>query len=57
MCVDIASDFLEGLSRELGEESLVAACDVTDAQGMEQMVTRAVERFGGLDVVVANAPT
>ena len=55
VCVDIASDSLEGLSRELGEGSLVAACDVTDAQGMEQMVTRAVERFGGLDVVVANA--
>jgi len=55
VCVDLASDALDALSRELGEGALVAACDVTDAAGMQHIVGQAVERFGGLDVVVANA--
>jgi NAD(P)-dependent dehydrogenase (short-subunit alcohol dehydrogenase family) len=55
VCVDLASDALDALSKEFGEGSLVTACDVTDAAGMQQIVNQAVERFGGLDVVVANA--
>ncbi|HOO36668.1 MAG TPA: SDR family NAD(P)-dependent oxidoreductase [Deltaproteobacteria bacterium] len=55
VCVDLASDALDMLSKELGEGSLVAACDVTDAKGMQEIVEMAVERFGGMDVVVANA--
>lgn len=55
VCVDLPSKELEALSAELGEGSLVAACDVTDAAGMRRVVAQAVERFGGLDIVVANA--
>lgn len=55
VCVDLSSDALDSLSKELGERSLFIACDVTDAIGMQQVVRQAVERFGGLDVVVANA--
>jgi NAD(P)-dependent dehydrogenase (short-subunit alcohol dehydrogenase family) len=55
VCVDLASDALDSLSKELGEKSLAVACDVTDATGMQQIVKQAVEKFGGMDVVVANA--
>ncbi len=55
VCVDLASDDLNALSQELGEGSLVAACDVSDAAGMQSIVDLAVERFGGISVVVANA--
>lgn len=55
ICVDLASDALDSLSRELGERSLVSACDVTDAAGMQKIVDLVVEKFGGISVVVANA--
>ncbi|MDQ3894603.1 MAG: SDR family oxidoreductase [Actinomycetota bacterium] len=35
--------------------SLVVACDVTDAPQVEAMVVSAVDRFGGLDIVVNTA--
>ena len=55
VCVDLPSEDLDSLSKELGHGSLVEACDVTDADGMKQVVNRAIDRFGGMDVVVANA--
>jgi NAD(P)-dependent dehydrogenase (short-subunit alcohol dehydrogenase family) len=36
-------------------ESLVAACDVLDEQGIQAMVEGAVERFGRLDILVNTA--
>jgi NAD(P)-dependent dehydrogenase (short-subunit alcohol dehydrogenase family) len=39
----------------LGDRALALAGDVTDAARMEAAVGEVVERFGGLDVVVANA--
>jgi NAD(P)-dependent dehydrogenase (short-subunit alcohol dehydrogenase family) len=39
----------------LGDRALALAGDVTDAARMEAAVAEVVERFGGLDVVVANA--
>lgn len=38
-----------------GGAALACPCDVTDFAAMERAATQAVERFGGLDVVVANA--
>ena len=37
------------------ERALGLAADVTDAAAMDAVVAAAVERFGGLDIVVANA--
>jgi len=56
VCVDLASGALETLRTELGEEAaLVVACSVVDREGMQRVVDSAVARFGGIDVVVANA--
>jgi NAD(P)-dependent dehydrogenase (short-subunit alcohol dehydrogenase family) len=55
VCVDLASESLDSLASELGEGALVAACDVSDAAGMQRIVDLAVERFDGISVVVANA--
>ncbi|MDJ0712437.1 MAG: SDR family NAD(P)-dependent oxidoreductase [Woeseiaceae bacterium] len=44
------------LVAELGSENAVALeCDVTDPDAQTQMFERAVQAFGGLDVVFANA--
>jgi len=40
---------------ELGSNSLGLRCDVTDAADVQRMVKQTVERFGGLDIMVANA--
>ena len=39
----------------LGDRAMAIAADVTDAAAMDAAVGQVVERFGGLDVVVANA--
>jgi citronellol/citronellal dehydrogenase len=41
--------------RDAGGEALPVVCDVTDEQSVESAVERAVEVYGGLDVVVSNA--
>ncbi|MEO6087651.1 MAG: SDR family oxidoreductase [Umezawaea sp.] len=43
------------LCREQGASTLVAAADVRDAVAVTEAVTRAVDRFGRVDVVVNNA--
>jgi NADP-dependent 3-hydroxy acid dehydrogenase YdfG len=50
-------DKLEALSAELGgpERALVVECDVTEWADNERIVRGAVETFGRLDVVFANA--
>jgi hypothetical protein len=40
---------------ELGDEHIYAEADVTDSGQLEAAVAASVERFGGLDVVMANA--
>jgi 2-dehydro-3-deoxy-D-gluconate 5-dehydrogenase len=40
---------------ELGEHTLGLRVDVTDAGDVQRMVQQTVERFGGLDIMVANA--
>ncbi len=52
-----SADKLEALAAELGgpERALAVACDVTEWEQQEAMVAAALEAFGQLDVVFANA--
>jgi NAD(P)-dependent dehydrogenase (short-subunit alcohol dehydrogenase family) len=42
-------------AQPMGDRAMTIAGDVTDASAMDAAVAQVVERFGGLDVVVANA--
>ena len=53
--VDLDAEQTEQAAASIGTRALGIAADVTDAAGMERVVATVVERFGGLDVVVANA--
>ncbi len=54
--VDLDADPLRELVERLGSEQATSITgDVTDLADMEAAVAHAVERFGGIDVVVANA--
>jgi len=54
--VDLDQDAAERAASELHDtRALGLAADVTDRGAMQRAVATAVERFGGLDVVVANA--
>src|SRR5687767_6087579 len=46
---------LRALAAELGDDALAVVCDVCDLAAMEGAAAQAVERFGGIDFVVANA--
>ncbi|MEA2123292.1 MAG: meso-butanediol dehydrogenase / (S,S)-butanediol dehydrogenase / diacetyl reductase, partial [Solirubrobacteraceae bacterium] len=46
---------LEGLAAELGADAMAAAADVTAAEQAAAAIGAAVERFGGIDVLVNNA--
>ncbi len=52
---DIDADGLRRLADDLGERCLTAICDVTAEADLEALTALAIERFGRLDVVVANA--
>ncbi len=53
---DLDAGALSALAAELGEERAVSvACDVCDLASMQTAVEAGVERFGGLDLVLANA--
>jgi NAD(P)-dependent dehydrogenase (short-subunit alcohol dehydrogenase family) len=46
---------LEAVAKELGPNALAIVADATDVAATERAVTRAVEKFGKLDIVFANA--
>src|SRR5512134_73946 len=46
---------LERVARQCGANAAAFECDVTDWDALAAAVDGAVERFGGIDVVVANA--
>jgi len=46
---------LDELARELGREALTVPCDVTVGTDVDHLVASAVERFGRVDVLLANA--
>ncbi len=48
-------DKLERLARELSTQTLVVRADMTEASDIANMVERALERFGRIDVILANA--
>ena len=52
-----STDKLEALAEELGgaDRALAVACDVTEWEQQQAMVSAALETFGQLDVVFANA--
>jgi NADP-dependent 3-hydroxy acid dehydrogenase YdfG len=52
-----SEDKLAALARELGgdERALAQRCDVTDWDDQQALVQAALQRFGGLDAVFANA--
>jgi NAD(P)-dependent dehydrogenase (short-subunit alcohol dehydrogenase family) len=51
--LDIESAKAEAVAKQHG--GLALACDVTDAKAIQHAVTRVLETFGGLDIVVSNA--
>jgi 3-oxoacyl-[acyl-carrier protein] reductase len=54
---DVNLDGTEDAAKKLGgnDVAVAARCDVTDSAQVESLVGTAVERFGGLDVMVNNA--
>jgi NADP-dependent 3-hydroxy acid dehydrogenase YdfG len=51
-----SEDKLDDLVRELGEDNALAQrCDVTEFGDQERLVAAAVERFGRIDAIFANA--
>lgn len=54
--VDVQPAGLQALKEVLGEETVdYICCDVNDFDGMQTAAQRAAARFGGIDVVLANA--
>jgi NAD(P)-dependent dehydrogenase (short-subunit alcohol dehydrogenase family) len=53
--VGLEPERLEALAARLGDRAAAFATDVTDYEALERAVHATVERFGGLDVAIANA--
>lgn len=54
--IDIDAEPLTALAVELGPDNVsTAVCDVTDFAAMQEAVAGGIERFGGIDLVLANA--
>jgi NAD(P)-dependent dehydrogenase (short-subunit alcohol dehydrogenase family) len=53
--VDLDADEARDAAERIGERAIGIAGDVTDAGAMRAAVAEVVERFGGLDVAMANA--
>jgi NAD(P)-dependent dehydrogenase (short-subunit alcohol dehydrogenase family) len=53
--VGLEPDALEAVARSCGPDALAVEADVTDRAALDAAVEQAVDRFGGIDVVVANA--
>ena len=53
--VGLEPDLLEERAAKLGDRAMWAEADVTDADALENAVAATVERFGGIDVAIANA--
>ncbi|MYE26286.1 MAG: SDR family oxidoreductase [Chloroflexi bacterium] len=48
-------DKMESLAAELSTDALVVGVDLTDPDGITDLVERTMERFGRIDVMLANA--
>jgi 3-oxoacyl-[acyl-carrier protein] reductase len=48
-------DALTGLASELGDRAFAIPCNLSDASSVESLLPKAVEKLGGMDVLVNNA--
>lgn len=55
LALDVDADGLHRLELDHGDAVVTAGCDVTDESEVERAARLAADRFGGLDIVVANA--
>lgn len=53
--VGLEPERLTANAEKLGERAIALEADVTDLAALEACVTQTVERFGGIDVAIANA--
>lgn len=53
--LDLDGDKAAAVAKSIGNQSIGLACDVTDAASVRRAFDRAVEVFGGVDIVVSNA--
>ena len=53
--VDLDDESTRGAAERIGSRTLAIGADVADRDAMDRAVEETVERFGGLDIVVANA--
>ncbi|MDH6246116.1 SDR family oxidoreductase [Mycobacterium sp. OTB74] len=53
--IDVDAAQLESISGSLGKDVLTVVADVRDLTAMQAAAAAAVQRFGGIDVVMANA--
>jgi len=53
--IDVDADGLAETAHRLDTESLALECDVRDSDAVDDAVDRAIDEWGGLDVVVNNA--
>jgi NAD(P)-dependent dehydrogenase (short-subunit alcohol dehydrogenase family) len=53
--VGLEPEELERVAAQCGSNAAAFECDVTDWRALERAVESAVERFGGIDIVMANA--
>jgi NAD(P)-dependent dehydrogenase (short-subunit alcohol dehydrogenase family) len=53
--VGLEPEELERVAAQCGTNAATFECDVTDVQALEAAVNGALDRFGGIDVVMANA--
>jgi NAD(P)-dependent dehydrogenase (short-subunit alcohol dehydrogenase family) len=52
---DVEAGALNAVAAGIGDQALAVVADVCDLAAMEKAVAAAAERFGGIDVVLANA--
>ena len=53
--VGLEPERLEELAEQLGERAIAIEADVTDFDALQRAASATVERFGGIDVGIANA--
>ena len=49
------SEQITALAEEIGDQALAVSCDVSNYEQVKAAIQAAVERFGGLDVLIGNA--
>ncbi len=54
-CVGLEADELAAVASACGPEALAIECDVTDEGALAAAVEATVDRFGGIDIAMANA--